>query len=134
MIGTTTSKRVATSRRLDREILAVDGADLVVTMTRVHLPAVVALDPGAWPRTFTLKELARRANTLEPPTPVEGFSGWLARMGSGRQARQLMKAEPFDDVADPYGLPKRHHVAMVAEVAHHVDLLINRGPWSVTPH
>lgn len=117
------------SRVLDRDILAADGADLVLTMTRGHLPAVVTLDPGAWTRTFTLKELARRANTEIPPNPEEGFSGWLARMAAGRQAREMMRADPLDDVADPYGMPKRHHLDMVAEVSHEVDRLIKAGPW-----
>ncbi len=118
-------------RLLDRDILADDGADLVLTMTRGHLPDVVALDPTAWPRTFTLKELARRADSLEPPTATEGFSGWLARMAAGRQARAMMTGNADDDVADPYGLPMRRHVEMVAEVTHAVDRLTRRGPWSV---
>lgn len=117
------------SRVLDRDILTRDGADLVLTMTRGHLPAVVALDPGAWTRTFTLKELARRADTEAPPAPDEGFAGWLARMAAGRQARLMMNADPLDDVADPYGMPKRHHVDMVAEVSHEIDRLIKAGPW-----
>ena len=120
-------------RVLNRDILAGDGADLVLTMTRAHLPDVVGLDAAAWPRTFTLKELARRANSYEPPSTVEGFSGWLARMAEGRLARDMLHGDPFDDVADPYGLPKRHHVHMIAEVAHQVELLMQCGPWGVTP-
>lgn len=120
-------------RVLDRNILAEEGADLVLTMTRAHLPDVVGLDPAAWPRTFTLKELARRANSLEPPRTGEGFSGWLARMAEGRRARDMLHGDPLDDVADPYGLPKRHHVEMIAEVAHQVELLMQCGPWSIAP-
>lgn len=33
-------------------------------------------------RTFTLKELARHANTETPPTPDQAFSSWVARMVS----------------------------------------------------
>ena len=51
------------ARTLDASILAVEGHDLVLTMTREHLREVVALDPGAWPRTFTLKEIVRRAGS-----------------------------------------------------------------------
>ena len=47
-------------RLLDAAMVAADGADLVVTMTRDHLRTVATLAPQAWRRTFTLKELARR--------------------------------------------------------------------------
>lgn len=121
------------SRVVDREVLAVDGADLVITMARAHLPVVVGLDPAAWSRTFTLKDLARRANELPPPSETEGFGGWLTRMGAGRQARDMLKPDPADDVDDPYGLPLRHHEAMIAEVAHEIDNLVRWGPWAARP-
>lgn len=123
--------RTHKSRWLNREILSTDGADLVVAMARRHLPTIVELDPAAWPRTFTLKELARRAFALDAPTPAEGFAGWLGRMAAERQARDVLKPDPRDDIADPYGLPKRHHVTMVAEVQQEVERLLKWGPWII---
>jgi protein-tyrosine phosphatase len=116
-------------RHLDRDMLATEGADLVVTLERAHLRDVVGLDPSAWPRSFTLKELARRAVSLEPPTADEGFAGWRRRVADGRSAAAMLDPDPADDVADPYGRPLARHVRMVAEVAAAVDQLIRWGPW-----
>jgi protein-tyrosine-phosphatase len=116
-------------RLLDRNVLRSDGVDLVLTLARIHLPSVVGLDTRAWPRTFTLKELARRAAVNGPPTPAEGFVGWRDRMADGRTAASMMQPDAEDDVADPYGLPRPHHVKMVAEVSEAVDRLLRHGPW-----
>jgi protein-tyrosine phosphatase len=104
-----------TPRVLTREVLAGDGADLVLTMTREHLRHVVALDPTAWPRTFTLKELARRAGDVAPATDG-GFVAWRERLAAGRRAADLMTPDPADDVADPYGAPRREHERMLEDV------------------
>lgn len=117
------------SRTIDRPTIATDGADLIVTMAREHLRDVVGLDPGAWPRTFTLKELARRAVSVEPPRDGETFEQWRRRVAEGRQASAMLKPDPADDVSDPYGRPGRFHQQMVAEVAQAVDQLIAAGPW-----
>ena len=116
-------------RLLDREVLETDGADLVLTLDRAHLRDVVALDIRAWPRTFTLKELARRAALQDPPTQLEGFVGWRDRMADGRTAASMMQPDPDDDVADPHGLPRPHHVKMVAEVNEAVQRLLRSGVW-----
>ena len=116
-------------RLIDRDVLGHDGADLVVTLARAHLLRVVAIDRRAWPRTFTLKELARRASTFGPPTSAEGFSGWRRRMADDRTAAAMMAPDADDDVADPYGLPRPHHLKMVAEVSDTVDRLLGCGLW-----
>src|SRR5688572_15173765 len=46
------------SRRLSAKL--VEPADLIVAMAREHVAEVVAANPSAWGRTFTLKELVRR--------------------------------------------------------------------------
>ena len=102
------------SRFLDRQVIATEGADLVLTMTRDHLRQVVALHPSAWPRTFTLKELARRA--ADVPPDVADFASWRGAVGEGRRAADLLGADPADDISDPFGGPAASHVAMVAEI------------------
>lgn len=104
----------------------VAGADLVIGMAREHLREAVVRDPSAMERTFTLRELVRRASAAGPrrvmaPTgdrpparasvgPAEGlepFSAWLARIGAGRRAADLLGDDADDDVADPMGLSRR---------------------------
>lgn len=114
------------SRRLTPELLATDGADLVVAMTREHLREIVGLDPGAWPRTFTLKELARRG--LSAPADAPDLGQWLAAAGTDRRAADLMRPDPTDDVLDPYGAPYPDHVRMVEEVDHLVTTLAKLLP------
>ena len=102
------------SRQLTAELIATDGADLIVAMTRQHLREVVALDQAAWPRTFTLKDLARRAVAV--PSDVGGLEAWREALGTGRRAADLMTPSPDDDIDDPYGGPFATHGLMVAEV------------------
>jgi len=120
-------------RRADPDVVATDGADLVVTMAREHVRAIAVADPAAWPRTFTLKELVRRAGAAGAWRPGESWADWLRRIGEGRRTVELLGSDPGDDVADPYGLPARHHAAMVAEVAAAVDDLVRLGPWPRNP-
>ena len=116
-------------RSLDGPTLATDGADLILVATRAHLRTVVGIERAAWPRTFTLKEFARRAAGVAPATSTEGFSGWLSRVAAGRRAADMMTAEPDDDLADPYGLALRHHVTMLDELAELVEQIVRAGPW-----
>lgn len=117
------------ARHLDAEILHRDGADLVVTMTRSHLRDVVGIDPDAWPRTFTLKELVRRATSMPPAGSGESMASWLARAAQGRRAADMMTPDPSDDIDDPYGAPRRAHDRMVAEVDDLLARLVRLGPW-----
>jgi protein-tyrosine phosphatase len=103
-----------TSRLLSTPLIDADGADLVVTMSREHLRRVAELAPHAWPRSFTLKELARRA--FDVPTHVDDLSDWIGHAGAGRRAADLMAPSDDDDLADPYGLPYAAHATMVREV------------------
>ena len=70
-------------RTVERPLLNDDGADLIVAMTREHLRDVVALDPTVWGRTFTLKELVRRAGDV-PPATLD-LPTWRAAVGAGRR-------------------------------------------------
>ncbi len=102
------------SRMLTQDLIDTDGADLVITMTREHLRTVVGIQADAWPRAFTLKELARRG--LDVSASVTDISEWTAIASRGRRASDLMSADPLDDLSDPYGGSYRGHVDMIAEV------------------
>lgn len=90
------------SRRMTREMVA--SADLVVAMAREHLREAVVLEPSAWPRTFTLKELVRRAEAVGPRAAGEPLDRYLARVGHDRDRSALLGVSDEDDVSDPYGL------------------------------
>ena len=102
------------SRRLDAGLIATDGADLVIGMTRAHLRAAIELDPSCWPRAFTLRELARRTDDL--PEPPADWETWLATCGEGRDQHTLLIPDLIDDLPDPYGQPATGHILMVQEV------------------
>lgn len=79
------------------------GADLVLGMTRRHVRELAVLDPEGFPRTFTLKELVRRAERAGPRGADEAMEDWLARVSAGRDRAALMGRSPEDDIPDPFG-------------------------------
>jgi protein-tyrosine phosphatase len=81
----------------------VDNADLIVAMERAQLREAVLLSPAVWPRCFTLKELARRAELVGPRGENEPLRDWLARVHQGREKSMLLGRDAADDLADPYG-------------------------------
>ena len=106
-------------RRLTTAILAEEGTDLVITMTRAHVREVVALDPSAWERTFTLKELARLVRR-ERFAEVGDAGSWVARFGAGRTVQDLLGADERDDIGDPYG----GSLAVHRDIATEIDELL----------
>jgi protein-tyrosine phosphatase len=101
------------SRRFERCEAA--GADLVLTMSRGHLREVVVSEPAMFARTFTLKELVRRAEAT-PRLPREPWGEWAARLGTDRRPAALMGDSPLDDVADPAGRSTADYVACATEL------------------
>jgi protein-tyrosine phosphatase len=91
------------SRRLDPQLI--EGADLVLPLAREHLREVVVSSPESFFRTYTPKELVRRASAVGGRRPDEELDAFLARLHEGRTAQELMRDDPADDVADPIGGP-----------------------------
>ncbi|MFA5884662.1 MAG: hypothetical protein WDA60_12480 [Acidimicrobiia bacterium] len=87
------------SRKVDRDLLA--GADLVLGLERLHVREAVVLERSVWPRAFTLRDVVRRAEAVEPRPADEPLRAWLALLGAGRDRMSLMGASPEDDVLDP---------------------------------
>jgi protein-tyrosine phosphatase len=111
-------------RRLTTVLLAEEGTDLVIAMTRAHVREVVALDSSAWQRTFTLKELARlvrRERLAEVgDADVGDIGSWVVRFGADRTVQDLLGADERDDVGDPYG----SSLAVHHDVATEIDQLV----------
>jgi protein-tyrosine phosphatase len=106
----------------------VRGAELVIGMERRHVREAVVLDPSAWPRTFTLKELVRRGEAVGARADRDSLDEWLERVHAGRQRSALLGASPDDDVADPTGTPFADHGATAQELSDLVARLV-RLAW-----
>ncbi len=101
----------------------VTEADLVLTMTREHRQAVLALEPRALSRTFTLREaadLARLACELPATggTPDGDPRSLVSRMAA---ARRLRTGGAGDDIDDPIAGPPEAHARAVATIAECLD-------------
>jgi protein-tyrosine phosphatase len=114
-------------RALTAELLRRDGADLVITAEREHVRAVIGLDPDAFSRTFTLRELARRA--AASVVSHHHFEDWLQAMAVDRPASATIATDRFDDLADPFGRSRAEHDEMVATAARLVRQIVASGPW-----
>ena len=117
-----------TPRQLSRDLVAADGADLVLTMTRAHLRDVAVMGAGVFARTFTLREAVRRFESARfdvsrsaAGTPA-GARELIGRAGEGRRPSEMMGEHPGDDIADPYGAGS----AAVAAAAAEIDQLVAR--------
>ena len=127
-------------RRLDGALVA--DADLVLPLTREHLREVVVVRPDAFPRTFTPKELVRRAGETAPRGADEALGDYLARLHEGRSPQQMLRPDPADDVDDPIGGPRSGYERTAAELeglaAALADLLAPPGaelsPLTTTSH
>jgi len=89
------------SRRLGVADLA--RPDLVLCMERRHVREVAVLDRDAFARTFTLPDLARRAEARGPRREGEDLRAYLERLGAGRRPVDVLGVDDADEVADPYG-------------------------------
>ena len=117
------------SRQLMVDMLA--EADLVIGMAREHVHEAVLLHPPAWPRTFTLKELVRRAEQVGARSPGQPFDEWLEKVHAGRNRADLLGSSPVDDVADPIGMSDAVYERTAAEIAALVERLVELG-WRET--
>jgi protein-tyrosine phosphatase len=86
---------------LDADRIA--AADLVLAMARDHVRAVSMEVPGAFAKTFTLRELVRRGQLALPRGAHESMAAWLDRIGADREPRQLLGSSAADDIEDPNG-------------------------------
>jgi protein-tyrosine phosphatase len=102
-----TARGIDVSGHRSRVVTADDlaAADLILGLTREHVRHAAVLLPGAWPRAFTIRELARRGQAAGPRAPGEPLAHWLTRAADGRRRRDLLGSHPADDVADPAGGP-----------------------------
>jgi protein-tyrosine phosphatase len=102
------------SQAATRDVIA--ASDLLLGMERMHVREVVVLDPRAFSRSFTLKELVRRGEERGPRQAGESQAEWLAAVHHGRTPNGLLGASGDDDVADPTNDWSVDHGVMASEV------------------
>ena len=85
------------SRQLARDLIS--DADLILGMTRDHVRSVADLDPSALDRTFTLKDLVRRAAKRAPDQPI---SEWVRLVAESRSPTDVLGIGD-DGIDDPIG-------------------------------
>jgi protein-tyrosine phosphatase len=103
------------SRTLTAPLVA--DADLLVGMARRHVREAVLLDPGIWPRAFTLKSLVQRGHEMGPRAPGSDLTSWLDGVHDGRTRSELAHRSTVDEVADPYGGPLSGYLATARELS-----------------
>ena len=107
--------RAHRSRRLTQPLL--EGADLVLGMSRRHVQEAVLLDPPSWPQAFKLKELVRRGEASGPRRPDQGLRSWIDDAHGHRTRSTLANYSDTDDVEDPYGGPIAGYRSVADELA-----------------
>lgn len=80
----------------------VSSADLVLGMEPRHVRETVVLADESWPRTFTLRELVRRAEAAGQRDEEQRLSSYLPALGAGRSRLDLLD-DDTDALRDPYG-------------------------------
>ncbi len=110
----------------------IDHADLVLCMSREHIVDVVAMVPGAFERTFTLKELVARASAAGPRRADQTVAGYIAELGRNRSQDDVLRGGAGMDIADPMGQGRRAFDRTAAELEQliwaAVDLLAGYQP------
>jgi len=110
------------SRRLTADDL--QAPDLVLCMERRHVREVAVLDRDAFERTFTLPELARRAQAHGPRRDGETVRDWLGRISAGRRPTDVLGAAPDDEVPDPYGRSSAAYRQAAEMIEHLLDVVV----------
>ncbi|TDD98946.1 hypothetical protein [Jiangella asiatica] len=107
---------------------AITAADLVLGMEREHVREVVGRHPGAWVKTFTLKDFVRRVEKAAVRGRHQRLTDWLEHVGEGRTLAHVEGESPEDDLADPYG----QRAGAWREVIDELDDLVRRLIPNVT--
>jgi len=105
-----------TARKLRPEMIR--AADLLVAMAAGHRESVIAVDPEAEGRTFTLKELVRLTEHMPEAEEGSEVATLPLRISQADALRKSgFKGNPMDeDIPDPLGLPIETFRAIAWEI------------------
>jgi protein-tyrosine phosphatase len=116
------------SRMMREENLS--DADFVLCMAREHVRAVALLNPSIYPRTFTLRELVRRAQAAGGPEKGQPIWQWSVELSADRQFADMLGDSPLDDIEDPIGQSAeffREIASQIAELTSALAVIIASG-------
>lgn len=115
------------SRKFD-DVLQ-DEPEIVIALAREHALEVVDWRPDLCTRTFTLKELARRSETLGERREDQSIADYLAPLSAGRNKSDLTALSRKDDVSDPIGRSRRRY----EKCADELEILIGQLVQNLWP-
>jgi protein-tyrosine phosphatase len=110
----------------------VNDAALILGMARRHVREVATIGPGAWPRTFTLREIVRRGQSMGPRNEHQTLEDWLVFVHHGRRMVDLHGKSRQDDIADPLGGSLRDYRRAAETISVLVTELADLA-WPVRP-
>jgi protein-tyrosine phosphatase len=101
------------------------SSNLLLGMAREHVREACVSYGALLQRSFTLKELVRRAEHGGPRREDETLYTWLARLGHGRRPADLVGDVDYDDIVDPIGRPKVYFERTADEIDDLLERLVN---------
>ncbi len=105
----------------------VDGAELVLTMTRAHRGDVARVRPSAMRRIFALGDFADLCRASQTWRPIALTHPWLPQVVAEAAAARGTVA-PRDlsevDVVDPYGRSARTHTEAFDRIESFLDVVV----------
>lgn len=105
----------------------VDGAELVLTLTRAHRGEVARLEPGAMRRIFALGDFADLCRASHTWRPLDPERAWLPQVVAEAAASRgtLAPREATDvDVVDPYGRSTRTLLDSCDRIEQHLAAVV----------
>jgi protein-tyrosine phosphatase len=135
-VATMADRRVDISDHVSQTVTEemVRDTPLTLAMTRHHVRELCTAYGAPMDRTFSLKELVRRGETVGRRVRGESVYAWLARGNAGRRTADLIGDDAVDDIADPVGHPRHVYEVTADELEDHlrrfVDLLVGGPPRS----
>lgn len=98
------------------------AADLIVGMTAQHIRSLAVAQPALVGRLVTLRGAVHRLGTPSGDSDAagefdsDGLAARLHRCVGVQRSRDLLRADPGFDVADPYRRPQREQQQIAAEI------------------
>lgn len=119
---------IDSSNRLSRRLTVADvvESDLILTAERAHRSAVVAMDPKAVHRTFTIKQFGRLVKEGHPVQHTRQGGHDLIEHARSRRQLSIAQDPRDDDIGDPIGTSSRGLDACAREIAESLAVF---GVW-----